>query len=512
MTLSAQVTALALPPVVLCAVYALIVLASSAANRLAPLLGPQKPDSNQSTKPNNDEDNGINPPEAALEALVVKVATYCGRFLDEATPYTAPDAPCFEPALAWFRTLKGWDSADVEALASTVFSLLPRLAYSGPTSATSGRVETPQRQLLAQAEAVAHRPLGFASSPSLPGTISSPWWTDFAHLIYWFYFIATFATVVFLWYLYDFRVRRSEAAHPIRETRGFSRAQTGDLVTAVLPLTWSATMVMHASTHSINFDENTAGTAFSFTVVAYQWGWNYYFPRDIVTQLEAAPRIVGRGRVVSFETSPLETTQTTQWDSWALRATIGSSHGSRSGRLNTSPALPLILPTDVPAGYLTSLFGTAPLKGGQWRKALNAALSEISAAPYNPAVPEPSSAALPAPSLGLETPTLFRAKSSVFISGSRLTLVYHHLAPGLRPVSYASSSWVTADVCCSEGSDVQTRAPRSLLLAPAAIALPGLENLSSAPKGGLGPLLENPKGINLSNLRGPALTSGQRLV
>jgi len=90
--------------------------------------------------------------------------------------------------------------------------------------------------------------------------------------VYWFYVVATFATVAFLGYLYDLLVRRREAAHPVRETRGFSRAQTGDLVTAVLPLTWSATMVMHASTHSINFDENTAGAAFSFTVIAYQWG------------------------------------------------------------------------------------------------------------------------------------------------------------------------------------------------------------------------------------------------
>lgn len=65
-------------------------------------------------------------------------------------------------------------------------------------------------------------------------------------------------------------------------------------------------MVMHASTHSINFDENTAGAVFSFTVVAYQWGWNYYFPRDIVALFEAAPRVVGRGRIVRFEPTPTD--------------------------------------------------------------------------------------------------------------------------------------------------------------------------------------------------------------
>jgi hypothetical protein len=84
---------------------------------------------------------------------------------------------------------------------------------------------------------------------------------------------------------------------PMRETRGFSRAQTGDGVTAVLPLTWSITMLMHASTHSINFDENTSGTIFTLTVIAYQWGWNYYFPRDIVEVCWNAPKQVGHGGV-----------------------------------------------------------------------------------------------------------------------------------------------------------------------------------------------------------------------
>ena len=89
--------------------------------------------------------------------------------------------------------------------------------------------------------------------------------------------------------------RNVEFRQPMRETRGFSRAQTGDGITAVLPMTWSITMLMHASTHSVNFDENTTGTTFTFTVIAYQWGWNYYFPRDIVDVYWATPKLVGQG-------------------------------------------------------------------------------------------------------------------------------------------------------------------------------------------------------------------------
>lgn len=176
----------------------------------------------------------------------------------------------FEAVSSWFRLSKLWEGIDTESVASAAAALVSKFAYVGSSGGTPGGGETAQAYILAQLEAITHKPAGYASSPSVPGTISSPWWTDFSHLIYWFFFVATFATVVFFWYLYDFKVRRVETAHPIRETRGFSRAQTGDTLTAVLPLTWSATMIMHASTHSINFDENTGGTAFSFTVIAYQ--------------------------------------------------------------------------------------------------------------------------------------------------------------------------------------------------------------------------------------------------
>ena len=278
-------------------------------------------------------------PNASSWALCLKVAT--------AAPLSLPTRPGLT---APFSVLD--DHETMAALGRAAGALAPRLRASQPAGAQASPAEA---TLLAQHEATTHRPVSYVSSPSLPGTLNAPWWTDFAHLVYWFYVVATFTTVAFLGYLYDLLVRRREAAHPIRETRGFSRAQTGDLVTAILPLTWSATMVMHASTHSINFDENTAGAAFSFTVIAYQWGWNYYFPRDVVAQMEAAPRIVGRGRVVTFAPTPSVAAEAAVSDLWAMRATMGSRHGSRTGRLNASSALALALPTDIPAGALSAL-------------------------------------------------------------------------------------------------------------------------------------------------------------
>jgi hypothetical protein len=83
---------------------------------------------------------------------------------------------------------------------------------------------------------------------------------------------ATLVLVLWVAYLYVGLTRHLEERRPVRETRGFSRAQTGDMLTAVLPLTWSITMLGHASTHSINFDENTTATVLSVSIIAYQWG------------------------------------------------------------------------------------------------------------------------------------------------------------------------------------------------------------------------------------------------
>lgn len=117
------------------------------------------------------------------------------------------------------------------------------------------------------------------------GTASAPWFADYQHIAYWFYLLCV--VLLSLWLIYSAVLAFLNPEHvaPVRETRGFSRAQTGDALTAIIPLCWSVTMLMHASTHSNNFDENTDTCSMSLTIVAYQWGWNYYFPEDTIKQL-----------------------------------------------------------------------------------------------------------------------------------------------------------------------------------------------------------------------------------
>ena len=62
----------------------------------------------------------------------------------------------------------------METLASALTTAFPNFRYVALGASTHDTSDTPQEALLAQAEAVVHKPLSFASSPSLPGTISSP--------------------------------------------------------------------------------------------------------------------------------------------------------------------------------------------------------------------------------------------------------------------------------------------------------------------------------------------------
>jgi hypothetical protein len=114
-------------------------------------------------------------------------------------------------------------------------------------------------------------PRPFVASPTY-NALGTPWFLDYVHLSSWFFFMAMFVLVMWVTITAHLIARNVEARQPVRETRGFSRAQTGDAITAVLPMTWSITMLLHASTHSVNFDENTSGTTFNLTVIAYQWG------------------------------------------------------------------------------------------------------------------------------------------------------------------------------------------------------------------------------------------------
>jgi hypothetical protein len=112
-------------------------------------------------------------------------------------------------------------------------------------------------------------PKPFTSS-AVQHVLALPWATEYFILPYWFFFFSLGLAALWLVVLYVQTTLHLESRFLRRETRGSSRAQTGDALTSVVPLAWSVSMLMHASAHSFNFDDNTAGTVFSLNVLAYQ--------------------------------------------------------------------------------------------------------------------------------------------------------------------------------------------------------------------------------------------------
>jgi len=84
--------------------------------------------------------------------------------------------------------------------------------------------------------ALTNYPRPFVVSP-YRGALTTVWYLDYAHLLFWFFFLNLFLTFLILVFFFLALRQYSELREVIRETRGFSRAQTGDLITAIMPLT-----------------------------------------------------------------------------------------------------------------------------------------------------------------------------------------------------------------------------------------------------------------------------------
>jgi len=68
---------------------------------------------------------------------------------------------------------------------------------------------------------------------------------------------------------------------PRRETRGVSRSKCGDLITACVPVSWATSIIVNESTDAIDYYDGFGTTELVVGIRAYQWGWEYYYPKDI---------------------------------------------------------------------------------------------------------------------------------------------------------------------------------------------------------------------------------------
>lgn len=114
-----------------------------------------------------------------------------------------------------------------------------------------------------------------------PSYIHDDFW--FIHItIYqywlWFFFISL---IVFFFLSFLIAIRWNTIRfRPGRETRGVSRSKCGDLITATVPVSWASSIIIHESTDAIEFYDGFGSTEMAVGIRAYQWGWEYYYPRN----------------------------------------------------------------------------------------------------------------------------------------------------------------------------------------------------------------------------------------
>ena len=122
-------------------------------------------------------------------------------------------------------------------------------------------------------------PEPFIASPSFMHT--DLWFVHILVYQYWLWFFFIFIIVFFfLTFLCTLRWCNMRV-RPRRETRGVSRSKCGDLITATVPVTWATSIIVSESTDAVDYYDGFGTTELVVGVRAYQWGWEYYYPKDI---------------------------------------------------------------------------------------------------------------------------------------------------------------------------------------------------------------------------------------
>lgn len=107
------------------------------------------------------------------------------------------------------------------------------------------------------------------------------WWLHIAVYYYWlwffFIFLIIFFFISFLWEIEHNNLKNL----PQRETRGVSRSKCGDLITAIIPISWATAIIIHESTDAIDTFDGFGTLEFVVGIRAYQWGWEYYYPNSL---------------------------------------------------------------------------------------------------------------------------------------------------------------------------------------------------------------------------------------
>ena len=100
---------------------------------------------------------------------------------------------------------------------------------------------------------------------------------------YWYWLWFLFVFMICFFFISFVCVTRwcATRIRPRRETRGVSRSKCGDLITACVPVSWAISIIVNESTDATDLNDGFGTAELIVGVRAYQWGWEYYYPKTL---------------------------------------------------------------------------------------------------------------------------------------------------------------------------------------------------------------------------------------
>jgi hypothetical protein len=124
---------------------------------------------------------------------------------------------------------------------------------------------------------------------------------------------------------------------PKRETRGVSRSKCADLITACVPVSWAASIIISETVDASDYYDGFGTGELVIGIRAYQWGWEYFYPRNIDTNYNLRLSYSALlGRSVKYSTSSSELMDSNQlWKHFQKKSL--NSQPNTPGHLLLSP-------------------------------------------------------------------------------------------------------------------------------------------------------------------------------
>ena len=180
-------------------------------------------------------------------------------------------------------------------------------------------------------------PEPFIASPSF--VHEDVWFIHILHYQHWLWFF--FISLIMLYFITFISVVRwcNPRTKPRRETRGVSRSKCADLITACVPVSWAASIIISETVDATDYYDGFGTGELVVSIRAYQWGWIYYFPKNIDLNYNVNPTFSSMvGNSLKYnQTSDSTSSSNTLWETFKSK---------KSSKTTSTPAHLILSPTD----------------------------------------------------------------------------------------------------------------------------------------------------------------------